>query len=120
MKRQTQDPVKDTSRMLKAGASKVYFAKVLDNSLLLVFNKIKDLIPEGTPVICESPALRYYVEPGLFLIISSETTNKLKDISNLQSLPHVMFKLEELDGMESIPVGFADGKWMTGHSMVIQ
>ena len=103
---------KDTSRMLQAGASRVYYAKVLDNSLLVVFNKIKALIPEGTPIICESPALRYYVEPGLFLIISSQTTNKFKDISKLQALPHVMFKLEELDGMESIPIRFVDGKWI--------
>jgi hypothetical protein len=102
---------KDTSRMLKAGASKVYFAKVLDDRLLLVFNKIKDLIPDGTPIICESPALRYYVEPGAFLIISSQTTNKFKDISKLQALPHVMFKLEELAGLDSIPVRFVDGKW---------
>jgi hypothetical protein len=105
------DPVKDTSRMLKAGASRVYYAKVLDNNLLVVFNKIKDLIPEGTPIICESPALRYYVEPGLFLIISSQTTNKFKDISNLQALPHVMFKLEEIDAIDVLPFGFKDGEW---------
>jgi hypothetical protein len=102
---------KDTSRMLQAGASKVYFAKVLDDSLLKVFNKILDLVPEGTPIICESPALRYFVEPGAFLIISSQTTNKFKDISKLQALPHVMFKLEELGGLESIPVQFVDGEW---------
>jgi len=107
----SRDPVKDTSRMLEAGASKVYFAKVLDDRLLFVFNKIMDLIPGGTPVICESPALRHYVEPGTFLIISSQTTNKFKDISKLQALPHVMFKLEELAGLDSIPVWFADGKW---------
>ena len=101
--------------MLKAGASKVYFAKVLDDRLLVVFNKIKDLIPDGTPIICESPALRYYVEPGAFLIISSETTNKFKDISKLQALPHVMFKLEELDGIDSIPIRFEDGNGMDCH-----
>ena len=107
---------KDTSRMLQAGASKVYFAKVLDDSLLKVFNKILDLVPEGTPIICESPALRYYVEPGAFLIISSDNTNKFKDISKLQALPHVMFKLEELDGLKSIPFRFGDGKWsLSGH-----
>jgi hypothetical protein len=102
---------KDTSRMLQAGASKVYFAKVLDESLLYVFNKILDLIPQGTPIICESPALRYHTEPGAFLIISSQTTNKFKDISKLQALPHVMFKLEELETIGTIPVKFANGKW---------
>jgi len=43
---------KDTSRMLKAGASKVYFAKVTDNSLGEAFKEIMMKIQEGTPVVC--------------------------------------------------------------------
>ena len=105
------DTAKDTSRMLHAGAKKVYFAKVLDDRINFVFNRIIDLIPEGTPVICESPALRYFVEPGVFIIMSSETTNKRKNINNLLELPHVMFKFEELNGLSTIPVEFKDGRW---------
>lgn len=104
---------KDTSRMLKSGAVKVYFAKVFDDRLLFVFNKIKDLIPKGTPIICESPALRNYIEPGVFVIMSSETTNKRKDINHLQALPHVMFKLEELNKISEIPIEFENGRWQT-------
>ncbi len=63
--------------MLQSGAAKVFFAKVLDNSLKFVFDKIMGLIPEGTPVICESPALRNYVEPGVFVIMTSDSINKL-------------------------------------------
>lgn len=106
------DSPKDTSRMLRAGAARVYFAKVLDNNLLVVFNKIKELIPEGAPIVCESPALRYYVEPGAFLIISSKTTNKHKDISKLLELPHVMLKFEELQKTDTIPLDFKDGSWI--------
>jgi len=102
---------KDTSRMLRAGADKVYYAKVLDDRLLFVFDKIKELIPDGTPIVCESPALRYYTEPGVFLIISSETTNKRKNISELLKLPHVMFKFEELNEIISLPIEFTDEKW---------
>jgi hypothetical protein len=111
-----QDSTKDTSRMLRAGAARVYYAKVLDDRLLFVFNKITELIPEGTPIVCESPALRYYVEPGAFLIIRSDTTNKRKDISELLKLPHVMFKFEELSQMSSIPIEFNDGKWRIASS----
>ena len=107
-----RDTTKDTSRMLNSGASKVYFAKVLDSRLLFVFNKIKDLIPEGTPIICESPALRNFVEPGVFIIMSSDTTNKQKNISHLQVLPHVIFKLEELNNVSSIPIRFENGGWV--------
>ena len=102
---------KDTSRMLNSGASKVYFAKVYDDSLLLVFNKIRDLIPVGAPIICESPSLRNFVEPGVFIIMSSNTINKHNNISNLQALPHVMYKLEELKDIGKLPIEFTDGKW---------
>jgi hypothetical protein len=103
--------IKDTSRMLEAGADKVYFAKVWDKQLLEVFNEMMKIIPEGTPVIFESPALRNFVEPGVFVIMTSETTNKLKDISHLQALPHVMFKLEEIDAIDVLPFGLIDGEW---------
>ena len=102
---------KDTSRMLQAGAYKVYFSKVLDDRLQFVFDKIMELIPESAPIVCESPALRNFIEPGLFVIMSSETTDKRKNISSLQQLPHLKFKLEELDRMRSIPILFEKGKW---------
>jgi hypothetical protein len=102
---------KDTSRMLHSGASKVYFAKVLDDRLLFVFNKIKEHIPEGMPIVCESPALRNFVEPGVFIIISSETTRTRKDISNYLKLPHLKFEFEKLKEIQSIPVAFEAGSW---------
>jgi hypothetical protein len=102
---------KDTSRMLRSGASKVYFAKVLDERLLFVFNKIMDLIPEGTPIVCESPALRNFAEPGVFIIMSSKTTNKRKNISEFLTLPHLRFELEKLPELSSIPLGFENGGW---------
>lgn len=105
------DSSKDTSRMLKAGATHVFFAKVFDERLLFVFNKIKDLITEGTPIVCESPALRNFVRPGIFIIMSSGSPNKLKNINHLLELPHVTFKLEELSGISTIPIEFENGKW---------
>jgi hypothetical protein len=106
-----QESFKDTSRMLRAGASKVYFAKVWDDQLFKLFNEIMKLIPDGAPVICESPALRHFVEPGAFIIMTSNTINKHKDISNLQKLPHVMFQLEELKDIGRLPIEFGNGKW---------
>jgi hypothetical protein len=102
---------KDTSRMLAAGAHKVYFAKVWDDKLSEAFNEIMKFVPDGTPVICESPALRNFVEPGVFIIMTSATIDKQKDISYLQALPHVMFKYEALETMGTIPVRFESGSW---------
>jgi len=106
------DSTKDTSRMLRSGASKVYFAKALDDRILYVFNKIMDLVPKGTPVICESPALRNFIEPGVFIIMSSETINKRKNISKLLTLPHLRFELEKLPELSFIPIGFTNGRWI--------
>lgn len=102
---------KDTSRMLNSGASRVFFAKVWDDQLLDVFNKIIKKVPSGTPVICESPALRNFIEPGVFIIMTSATVYKHKNVSYLQTLPHLIFKLEELGNTATLPIGFDDGKW---------
>jgi hypothetical protein len=102
---------KDTSRMLHSGAHTVYLVQVWDDELPKVFNEIMKEIPQNTPVICESPALRNYIEPGVFIIMTAETINKPMNVSHLQALPHLMFKLEDLESIESIPIGFEDGKW---------
>jgi hypothetical protein len=106
-----RDTSKDTSRMLHSGAHKVYFAKVWDDQLLDVFNEIMKYIPSNFPVICESPALRNFIEPGVFIIMTSNVVNKQKNINHLQALPHVMFALEELKTIDSLPIGFEGGKW---------
>jgi hypothetical protein len=106
-----RDTTKDTARMLNCGASRVFFAKVIDDSLLFVFEEIYRQIPAGTPIVCESPALRNFVEPGVFIIISSETTNKRKDISHFLALPHLKFEFEKLPAISSIPIGFENGSW---------
>ncbi len=102
---------KDTSRMLKAGSSKVYFAKVTDYSLDEAFKEIMMKIPEGTPVVCESPALRHYAEPGLFVIMTSQLKDNQKDIKSLLDFPHVEFNLDFLENNKDIPITFSNGKW---------
>jgi hypothetical protein len=108
---------KDTSRMLNAGANKVYFAKVWDDQLLTVFNEIMGYIPSNVPVICESPALRNFIEPGVFLIMTSDIVNKQKNLNHLQELSHVMYKLEDLENIGSIPISFEGGKWFFSISL---
>jgi len=111
-KETNQETIKDTSRMLKAGAALVYFAKVTDENLLPAFESIFKNIKPGIPVVCESPALRYFVDPGMFVIMRSENAYNNKDINKLLGLPHVMFKLDELNSFNTLPVDFRDGKWL--------
>jgi hypothetical protein len=102
---------KDTSRMLQAGASRSFFAKVKDNSLMDAFNEILKQVPAGTPLICESPALRQYTEPGLFIIMTSAEKDNQKNIKSLLKLPHVEFNLGYLTVSEDLPIVFNNGKW---------
>jgi hypothetical protein len=102
---------KDTSRMLRSGAARVYYAKVLENNLSEAFFRIMQNIDADTPVICESPALRNLVEPGIFIIMTSETNYNKKDIKHLQALPHLMIKLEDMNNSSSLPFVFEEGRW---------
>ncbi len=102
---------KDSSRMLRAGAKKVYYAKVTDASLSKAFSEILSFFPEGTPIVCESPALRHFIVPGLFIIMKSQTSLNTKNINNLLRLPHVLIDLEELEGMSSLPIDIREGRW---------
>lgn len=103
---------KDSSRMLRSGAAMVFFAKVTDNYLLASFSEIMEFIPPGTPVVCESPSLRYFTDPGLFVIMESDNSHNKKDIKALCDLPHVMFHLSDLISLTSLPFDFAGGKWI--------
>ena len=97
--------------MLRAGAKKVFFAKVTDNDLLNAFNEILKFIPDGTPLVCESPGLRHFLEPGIFVIMKSEGTYNNKDINALLRLPHVLMKIDDLNKMMRLPFSFINGRW---------
>jgi hypothetical protein len=105
------DTLKDTSRMLQAGAYRVFFAKVWDDQLPVVFDEVLKIVPPDAPIICESPALRNFIEPGVFIIMTSDIVNKQKKLNHLQKLHHLMFKLEELENIGLLPIGFEGGKW---------
>ena len=84
----------------------------LDDSLLPAFIEILKFIPNDAPIICESPALRNFIEPGTFIIMTSDVIIKHKNISHLQKLPNITLKLEDLVRNCHVPVGFEDGKWL--------
>jgi len=107
-----RDTEKDTSRMLKAGAGRVFFAKVTDKNLLTAFGDILHRLPDGTPIVCESPALRHYAEPGVFVIMRSDNANNNKNIKQLQELPHVNIHLDVLLTMNEVPFHFDAEKWI--------
>lgn len=67
---------KDTARLLRAGASRVFWLRVLKEHLPEGLTALLDIIGPNTVSICESNSLRQVVEPGLFLMARS---HDLKD-----------------------------------------
>jgi molybdopterin-guanine dinucleotide biosynthesis protein A len=65
------DSHKDTSRLLAAGASRVYWLRVLQAHLREGLSALLDVIGPDTVIICESNSLRRIVKPGLFVMVQS-------------------------------------------------
>ena len=69
---------KDSSLMLKAGATKVFYIEVLDEYLEAAFEQFLNILPKSNPFVCESPALINYVKPGVFFIVDNKNNKKKK------------------------------------------
>jgi molybdopterin-guanine dinucleotide biosynthesis protein A len=70
--------VKDTQRMLKAGAEKVFMLKVFKDSLQQGVDALMKQLPDSAMVICESNTLRNVIEPGLFFVIKNTDEKTIK------------------------------------------
>jgi len=50
----------------------------MDNKLPVVFEKLIKLLPNNSPIICESGGLRQIIKPGIFLMINNNKKNNNK------------------------------------------
>lgn len=60
---------KDTSKLLKAGAQKVFYIEATNDYLLPAFEEFLSVNSGKGPIICESGSLRNIVKPGLFVLL---------------------------------------------------
>jgi len=65
---------KDTSRMLRAGAERVFFLSGDSNEIGGSYKQVMEKIPPQCALVCESNSLADHVKPGLYIIISGERT----------------------------------------------
>jgi molybdopterin-guanine dinucleotide biosynthesis protein len=74
------DPVKgkDTSQLLAAGAAKVYWLRVKEDSVNRGMKAFLKLINSSDPVICESNSIMKSIKPSLFFLLQSETSIEKK------------------------------------------
>lgn len=72
---------KDTARMLRAGASQVYWLRAHPDGLESGVAALLAHLPAHVPVVCESSSARSVLQPGAFLIIRPAADAPLTKIS---------------------------------------
>jgi len=83
---------KDTSKMLKAGASRVFYIRATDIFLEKALLHFVSMYINNQVIVCESRSLRKIVKPGLFLMMMKlDATSKTKDVSEYLSLADKVF-----------------------------
>jgi hypothetical protein len=104
---------KDSSLMLRNGSERVYYIQTTEESIYEAFSEIYRNIDPGKPVICESPSLINYIEPGVFIIMISPVSvgSNLKNIKNLRRFPHIEYTYEEIIKLAFLPIDFIEGRW---------
>jgi len=73
------DSCKDTSRLLAAGASRVFWLRVMKTHLKEGISTLLDAIGPNATSICESNSLRRVVQPGLFLMVRGHNLRTWKN-----------------------------------------
>ncbi|MBN1901799.1 NTP transferase domain-containing protein, partial [Candidatus Sumerlaeota bacterium] len=107
------DLQKDTSRLLAAGASRVFWLRSLRESLESAMKHFLETAPEGCPIVCESNSARTVVDPSLFLMTkrNDEKENKAsaKDVLHLAD---AIIAFEENAFVPSPDdISFINGNW---------
>lgn len=86
------DTEKDTSKMLAAGAGKVFLLKSLKSALPQAIKQFLQLVPQNTLVVCESNSLRKYVKPCAFIFANRPG----EDGQKMKASAKEVFKLADL------------------------
>jgi len=104
---------KDTTRMLSAGAADAYYIQAYDKNAEEAFKLVAYNIPADTPVICESPSLTKYIEPGVLFITDNKDVKYKKETKVLLSrADKVLYPLLGEVNLESLD--FLGGSWIFG------
>lgn len=111
------DLQKDTSRMLRAGARKVFYLQGDNEQIQAGFDTYRSMIPAGAIIVCESSSLWKFVQPGLLILVKtadSQFKPRAADIAEHASL------VIESDGVSGFPeinsISLSEGYGWSVHS----
>jgi hypothetical protein len=72
------DSMKDTAKMLAAGAERVFYIETPDSQINMAVSTFLSTKNTGGPIVCESRNLRIAVIPGLFVLLKHFDENLIK------------------------------------------
>ena len=90
------DSGKDTSRLLAAGAKKVYWLRIRKDKLAGGAKALADLLGPDCRCVCESNSLRLTVKPSLFIIVKEAKSTHFK--ATARAVAHLADKIVTCDG----------------------
>lgn len=100
---------KDSSRMLQAGAEKVFYVQAKNENLADAFNLIVKSIHPEQPVVIESGGLYEILEPGLLVFVTGEEPKK--DFRIRKDTNVVKVQSGEIKNFEWNNIQFTNGKF---------
>ena len=104
---------KDSSRMLRAGASRVFYVQTDSEHLSVSFTTFLNQVPKDSIIICESNALREIIQPSLYFIVKSafETDIKLSAKTFLKLADKIIISDGNKFDMNINRIKYKNKKW---------
>jgi hypothetical protein len=85
---------KDTSLLLKAGATKVFWLIVLEERLDEASRSLRERIPPESVIVAESNRLRLAVKPGLFIMLVNPETKIKQSAARVRDLADLVIETD--------------------------
>jgi hypothetical protein len=113
--RRTALPVKDTEKLLAAGARRVFWLRVREGHLAEAARALIERLGHTAIVVCESNSLRHVVTPGVFVMVRARDGAQKPSAA---AVAHWVERFVESDSeaMERVlaEIAFRQGRWQLG------
>jgi len=110
---------KDSSKFLQAGATRSFYIQAAKDSSANAFQRLLELLPYSSPVVCESPSLARVIIPGALIIVTGEKNDlsgSEKDLSYLDQRRAFRITTSEVDSGLGIPLELNEAGFLTPHN----
>ena len=89
-KETNRETLKDSSRMLNAGASEVYYLQVNDQNIAEALQALDQHNFREKPIICEAASLRKFIVPGILFFVEKKSEILVDKNSDMKQLADII------------------------------